>query len=76
VRAQWSAADGDGDELSYRVRASTDGGKTWQLIGVNLPSPAIDLNPVDFGGRDVLLDVIASDGLNSASRILGPFAVP
>ncbi len=75
VRVSWSAADADGERLRYLVRASTDGGATWQTIGVNLSTPAIDLNPIDFGSRRVLVEVLASDGLHTASLRLGPFAV-
>lgn len=72
----WSAADGDGDELHYMVRASVDGGATWQVIGVDLTSPTIALNPSDFRGQSVLVEVLASDGLHTTSLHLGPFTVP
>ncbi|MBN1811586.1 MAG: hypothetical protein JXA14_07105 [Anaerolineae bacterium] len=72
----WSATDVDGDELHYLVRASTDGGATWQVIGVDLTSPAIALSQSDFGGQSVLVEVLASDGLHMTSLRLGPFAVP
>lgn len=72
----WSAVDGDGDTLHYLVRASTDGGATWQVIGVDLTDPAIALDPSDFGGHSVLVEVFASDGLHTTSLRLGPFAVP
>jgi hypothetical protein len=76
VRVNWSAHDADGESLHYLVRASTDGGATWQTIGVDLSAPSIHLNPNDFGGQSVLVQVLASDGLRTASLRLGPFAVP
>ncbi|NQU21447.1 MAG: hypothetical protein HQ567_09200 [Candidatus Nealsonbacteria bacterium] len=45
-------------------------------IGVNLAVPSIELRAEDFGGREVLVQVFASDGLHTSSVILGPFAVP
>jgi hypothetical protein len=72
----WSAADGDDDELHYMVRASVDGGATWQVIGVDLTSQAIALNPSNFRGQSVLVEVLASDGLHTTSLQMGPFAVP
>jgi hypothetical protein len=75
-RVTWSDAEADGDSLHYLVRASTDDGATWQTIGVGLTSPTIDLNPIDFAGQDVRVEVIASDGLNSTQLQLGPFAMP
>jgi hypothetical protein len=72
----WSATDADGDTTWYLVRASVNGGATWQTIGVNLSTPSVVLSPNDFGGQSVVVDVFASDGLHTASLRLGPFAVP
>jgi hypothetical protein len=72
----WSATDVDSDEVRYLVRASVDGGATWQVIGVDLADPAIALSPSDFRGQSVLVEVFASDGLHTTSLRLGPFAVP
>jgi hypothetical protein len=74
--ATWSGRAAEGMSLHYLVRASTDGGATWQTIGVDLSTPAIDLGPNDFGGQSVLVQVLASDGLRTASLRLGPFDVP
>jgi len=76
VRVNWAGHAAEGVSLHYLVRASTDGGATWQTIGVDLSTPTIDLNPNDFGGQSVLVQVLASDGLRTASLRLGPFAVP
>jgi len=72
----WSAADADGDELHYLVRASVDGGATWQVIGVDLTGPTVTLSQSDFGSQSVLVEVLASDGLHTTSLRLGPFAAP
>ena len=76
MRVNWSGHAAEGVSLRYLVRASTDGGATWQTIGVDLSAPSIDLNPNDFGGQSVLVQVLASDGLRTASLRLGPFVVP
>jgi len=76
MRVNWSGHAAEGVSLRYLVRASTDGGTTWQAIGVDLSTPTIDLNPNDFGGQGVLVQVLASDGLRTASLRLGPFVVP
>ena len=76
VRVNWSGRAAEGASLHYLVRASTDGGTTWQTVGVDLSTPALDLNPRDFGGQSVLVQVLASDGLRTASLRLGPFDVP
>ena len=76
VRVNWLGHAAEGASLHYLVRASTDGGATWQTVGVDLSTPAIDLNPRDFGGQRVLVQVVASDGLRTAPLRLGPFVVP
>ena len=76
LRVNWSGSDADRDRLSYLVRASTDGGATWQTIGARLAAPSIDLRPADFGGESVLIEVLASDGLRTTASRWGPFAVP
>ena len=76
MRVNWSGHATEGVSLHYLVRASTDGGAMWQTIGVDLSAPSIDLSFDDFGGQSVLVQVLASDGLRTASLRLGPFAVP
>jgi len=76
LQANWSASDPDGDKVHYLVRTSTDGGATWQTVGVDLLTSSIALNPDDFGGQSVTVEVFASDGLHTESLRLGPFAVP
>jgi hypothetical protein len=72
---RWIGYDVAGSPLSYLVRASTDQGDTWQTIGVNLTEPTIELNPIDFGGRQVLIEVLGSDGLRTTQLQIGPYFV-
>ncbi len=76
MRVNWQGRAAEGVSLRYLVRASTDGGATWQTSGVDLSDPSIDLSLDDFGGQSVLVQVLASDGLRTASLRLGPFTVP
>jgi len=71
VRVEWSGSS----DLRYLVRASTDDGKTWQTIDVNLALPSILLNPIDFGGQNVLIEVQASDGVRTTTLSLGSYPV-
>lgn len=71
----WSARHSDGAALSYLVRISTDNGDTWNAIAVHRTTPAIDLLREDFAGQSVLVQVIASDGLNNTTELLGPFDI-
>jgi hypothetical protein len=71
VQVNWSGSD----NLSYLVRASADGGATWQTIGVDLSAPSVALNPIDYGGQSVLVEVQASDGLRTTTLRLGPYFI-
>ena len=71
----WSGKDADGNALSYLVRASMDQGKTWQTIGVNLTTPSITLRPEDFGGHQVTLEILGSDGVYTSKLEMGPYWV-
>jgi len=72
----WSGRDTDGDELRYLVRASTDGGVTWQVIGVNLTTPALELRSNEWSGQHVLIQVLASDGVHTTALSWGTVNVP
>ena len=76
VVVHWSGSDGEGETPVYMVRASTDGGASWQTIGVNLTAPSIPLSLADFTGESVLVEVLGSDGLHTTSLRLGPYHVP
>ena len=72
----WLGSDSDGETPVYLVRASTDGGASWQTIGVNLTTPSIQLSLADFAGESVLVEVLGSDGLHTTSLTLGPYNAP
>ncbi len=73
---EWSGVSANGEPLSYLVRASTDDGKTWETIAVDLTNSAITLSSDDFGGQVVRLQVIGSNGLQSSTLAMGPYRVP
>lgn len=64
--ASWSGAPG----ASYLVRLSSDEGDHWQVIGVNLTQPRIDL-PISEGA-DYLLEILASDGVHTKRVLVRP----
>lgn len=69
----WSASVPEGENLHYLVRASMDGGATWQTLGVNLTGSKIELKRSDLAGQPVLIQVVASTGLRTAQLDLGPY---
>jgi hypothetical protein len=73
----WSAEDADGDDLSYAVQYSPDGGKSWFPLSVNTRDPQLDLDTSEIAGGDkVFFRVLASDGLNTTQGEVGPINVP
>lgn len=50
--------------LAYMVRASRDGGRTWQVLGTNLSASQLKLDSLSMPGGDVLIEVQASDGVH------------
>jgi hypothetical protein len=70
IPVTWAASDSDGDELSYAVLYSADGGGSWRALatGVQTTTYAVDATLLPGSAGQSLIRVVASDGLNSASR--------
>lgn len=76
VTASWTAGDTDGDDLSYTVLYSADGGTTWTTVAVDHPSTTIDIDRQEIAGSvNARIRVIASDGTRSASAESEMFTV-
>jgi hypothetical protein len=64
---QWTASDLDGDELSYTLQFSSDGGTSWQTLVADWPFTSYPLSTellhATTAGR---IRVIATDGFNTA----------
>ncbi len=66
---RWEGSDADGDDLTYLVQYSPDGGTSWQGIGMTGPGDPteLDVTIADMiPGRRGLIRVVASDGVNLA----------
>ncbi|MGV8041198.1 MAG: hypothetical protein AB2L07_14360 [Thermoanaerobaculaceae bacterium] len=74
---RWTAADTDGDPLTYAVQYSHDAGSTWRAVATDLGSQTFDLDTALVpGGTACLVRVLASDGFNTAQDASdAPFAV-
>jgi hypothetical protein len=68
----WSASDGDGDPLQYAVMYSPDGGETWLPLAVDTTDAELSLDTSVLAGDEVLIKVLASDGLNTTVETTGP----
>ncbi len=73
----WSAADADGDSLSFTVLYSPDGGATWNALATGLTSSpyAWDVSSLPPGNQ-YLVKVMATDGFNTDEDMSdGPLTV-
>ena len=76
--ASWSASDPGGDELTFELHYSTDGGESWVGVSGPIPTTTYTLQLANIAGStNALLRVLATDGANEADDVSnGPFAVP
>jgi hypothetical protein len=69
-KLRWTASDQDGDALTYFVDATSDDGKTWLPIAVDLTKTEYILDTSSFDvGTGYLLRVRASDGVNTTAAV-------
>jgi hypothetical protein len=72
---EWEATDPDGDPLSFDVRYSMDGGTSWQSGAVAVEGSSVVLEPL-AGSSQVIVEVAANDGFDSATARSASFSVP
>ena len=76
VQMSWTASDGDGDNLSYRVYYSSDAGATYRLLSAGQSEPSLLWPRSDLAGSDqARIRVVATDGLRSAAVESAVFSV-
>jgi len=63
----WTASDEDGDTLYYTVLYSHDGGTSWWPLAVDLTEDSLHTSTSSWpGGNEAQVQVLASDGFNTA----------
>jgi hypothetical protein len=68
VSIDWTAADADGDDLTYLVQVSPDNGASWQTLAANLSETGLTVDASAVPGTDQgLVRVLATDGVNSTT---------
>jgi len=77
VNVTWTAEDDDGDQLTYAVLYSNDGGESWQVLAEGLQETSFELDTTALpGGNNCFIKVLATDGVNTSEDISdGPFSV-
>ncbi|HWP93164.1 MAG TPA: Ig-like domain-containing protein [Thermodesulfobacteriota bacterium] len=74
---RWEASDQDNDPLFYTVQYSPDSGASWQTLVTQTPETTLTLDDtLSLPGSDqALIQVIASDGVNTGSATSDSFTV-
>jgi hypothetical protein len=69
----WTATDADGDDLTYSVQYSPDGGVSWLPLAMDLTTPqfSFPIGPLG-GGSGLRVRVQASDGIRVTTAEAGP----
>jgi hypothetical protein len=77
IPVTWSAADADGDPLTFSVLYSADGGSTWTAAATGLGGTNFNVDGgLLAGSTSALIRVIGSDGVNTtADQSDAPIAV-
>lgn len=72
----WQASDADGDPLRFSIHYSSDDGSTWIALKSDYKALEVTLSTRMLpGGSRCRLRVVASDGVNCATALTGPFAI-
>lgn len=68
VLVSWMASDKDGDELSFTVQYSGDGGESWETVVANVSGDSVHIDRVNLtASNNGRFRVWATDGLHAAS---------
>ncbi len=74
VSLVWTASDPDGNDLSFDILYSLDGGNSFQPLQAGADGHSAQIDTAQLGGSDgAVLRVVASDGVNTAHDETDPF---
>ncbi len=73
----WNGQDADGDDLEYLIQYSSDLGASWITLVANYQGDTITIDTNLLSGSEdaCYIQVIASDGFNTASDQVGAFTI-
>lgn len=76
VTFSWTGSDADGDDLSYTVQYSSDGGASYETIAVGYESTSLTVDRASLAGSATAkVKVTAADGTRTASAESAVFTV-
>jgi hypothetical protein len=78
ININWEASDPDGDDLTYTLEYSVDGGMHWQALGSGISTTSLSIDAANIPGTDQgKFRILASDGVNTGQdESDGTFVVP
>jgi len=77
ISVVWSGFHPDGLPLSYILQYSAHGGTNWETLALDLVTNQFSVaSALLSGSTNASFRVIASDGFNQASALIGPVSVP
>lgn len=79
LEVRWQAKDADGDELTYMLQYSPDGGDNWLLLATDISEAAATLSELTQlpGSENGVFRVTAMDGVNTGVAVSEvPFSAP
>ena len=77
VTFTWQAQDADGDALSHTLRYSADDGQSWTVLAIDGEATSVSVPRWALPGSETArIQVITSDGVNSAVVTSDAFAMP
>jgi hypothetical protein len=66
-RIVWMGSDADGDVVSYVIRYSADGGRSWLTLGDWITDTSLEVDVAGLAGSSrAMIQVVASDGINTS----------
>ncbi len=72
----WTGLAAGGAALTYNLSSSSDSGATWTPLDVAITETQYQLDTTQIaGGSQVMFQVDASDGLNTATAVVGPLTI-
>ena len=70
IHIRWEASDIDGDNLSYSLAMSMNGGESWLPIDIDLTVGEYIIDTTNLeGGQNYLIKVRATDGVNTSEDV-------
>jgi YVTN family beta-propeller protein len=75
VTVQWTAADPDGDPLTFDVLFTRDGGASVQPLALAVSGTSLEVGTAALPGGDAQLRVMASDGVLTGYADSAPFTL-